>query len=63
RIYTASLSGSPFENVELECRVGDVFLKQKKYWDASYAYERAIKIDQDLAEAHLGHKAAVKRLK
>ncbi|MDD2617926.1 MAG: tetratricopeptide repeat protein [Bacteroidales bacterium] len=54
RIYTASLSGSPFENVELECRVGDVFLKQKKYWDASYAYERAIKIDQDLAEAHLG---------
>jgi tetratricopeptide (TPR) repeat protein len=54
RIYTGSLYGCLFENLELECRVGEVYLKQKKYWDARYAYEKATKIDPELAEAHLG---------
>lgn len=44
RIYHGSSLGSLFAGVELKCRIGDVFLKQKKYWDASYAYEDALKI-------------------
>ncbi len=54
RIYSGSIMGSFFDNVELECRLGAVYLMKKKYWDARFTFNKAVEINPGLAEAHLG---------
>jgi len=39
---------------DLHLRIGDVYLRQKRVYDAERAFERALEIDEDSPAAHLG---------
>ncbi len=45
----------------LQCRIGRIYLRQRRWVEAEAAFRRALAIDPDLAEAHYGMSVAIPR--